>query len=1139
MDKQVFQSDSRSRWTRFKWSVGAFLAVILLLAVVFVVMFFVDRNPNLPFKEDFRSALVAEKPYMRKNAMAREYSSFRRFFMEKRIHSNYGQWAKDKTNRMRRFNGSTNKYIQSWDDKKAGIRAAFYVGWDPMSYASLMEGVKSLNLVMPEWFFVNQRDLGLEERIDARGYQLMKKTGVPVMPVLTNSYDGEFRSNVASALLHDKKRRTALINQMLRSCQRHHFIGVNLDFEELQETSNEALTAFVRQLSKTFHDHGLYVTQDIEPGNEDYDVGELAKYDDYLMLMAYDEHSTTSGPGPVSSQQWIGKSLDAVASKIPEQKIILGLGAYGYDWTPKGDNNQSITIHDAMSLAADTGSPIDFDTNTYSLNFSYEGQDDVTHQVYFNDAATNFNTMRYGCEYGVAGFGVWRLGSEDQRLWKFYDKDLAMPHAASLRIGDLEVIEGDKTASYVGQGEVLDVIGTPRDGSVHLDMDNEDFLIDDEQYTKIPTSYELEKHGGCGPKDLLLTFDDGPDARWTPQVLRILRQHHVHAAFFMVGLMMEKNLPLVRKVFDDGNIIGDHTFTHHNVAENSPLRTYMELRLTRMLVECVTGRSTILFRAPYNADSDPSGNDELVPLVEAKKQNFMDVGESIDPNDWEPGVDAETIFRRVVKGVERGDGHIILLHDAGGTTREQTVKALPRIIEYLQSRGYRFITLDQYLGRSRDQLMPQIPKGKEFYAMQANLTLAEGIYAAGNFVAGLFVLFLVLGIGRLVFMYVLVAKERKRERAWETQSGQTPAQWSRVTIIVPAYNEEVDAVASLENLLHQDYPCYDIVFVDDGSKDSTYDKVRTAFAGNGKIHIYTKPNGGKASALNFGIAHTDADFVVCIDADTKLKPDAVTMLMRHFLVDREGRVGAVAGNVKVGNLVNMLTKWQAIEYTTSQNFDRMAYSAINAITVVPGAIGAFRRKAVIDAGGLTTDTLAEDCDLTIRVNRAGYRIENENRAVALTEAPEALSQFVKQRTRWCFGIMQTFWKNRAAMFRPKYRGLGLWALPNMLVFQFIIPTFSPLADVLMVVGLFTGNVGKVLLYYLLFLLVDASISIMAYLHEHERLWVLFWIIPQRLCYRWIMYVVLFKSYLKAIKGELQSWGVLKRTGSVGDVRAFS
>ena len=1135
MDRQVFQADSRSRWTRFKWSLGIILTIIILLVAVFIIMFFIDRNPNLPFKEDFRSALAAEKPFMKKNKMAQEYAAYRDFFMEKKIHSNDARWSHAKTSRIRRFGGNTNKYIASWDDRKAGIRAAFYVNWDPMSYASLKESIGSLNLVMPEWFYINQKNFGLEEHIDAKGYQLMKKTGIPVMPVITNAYNGEFQSKTVTALLQNKKKRQTLIREMLQSCQRHHFVGLNIDFEEVQTSSNEALTAFVKELSDAFHQHGLYVTQDIQSGNEDYDVRELAKYDDYLMLMAYDEHNTVSAPGPVSSQQWTGKLLDAVASQIPEQKIILGIGAYGYDWTNKGDNNQSISIHDAMSLAADSETPINFDSNTYSLNFSYDDENDVTHQVYFNDAATNFNTMRYGCEYGVAGFSVWRLGCEDHRLWKFYGKDLAMPQVTHLRIGDMETIEGDRVADYVGSGEVLDVIGTPRNGNVHLDMDNEDFLINDETYTRIPTSYELEKHGNCGPKDLLLTFDDGPDARWTPQVLRILRQHNVHAAFFMVGLMMEKNLPLVRKVYEDGNLIGDHTFTHHNVAANSPQRTYMELRLTRMLVECITGRSTILFRAPYNADSDPSGNDEIVPLVEASKQNFIDVGEAVDPEDWEPGVKAETIFERVVKGVGHGNGHVILLHDAGGNTRKETVKALPRIIEYLQQKGYRFITLDQYLGRSKDQLMPSVPKGEEYYAMQANLTLAEGLYAAGNFITALFIIFLVLGLGRLVFMYVLVGKERKKERALEASLANMPAQQPKVTIIVPAYNEEVDAVSSLENLLNQDYPNYDIVFVDDGSKDNTYNKVKTALGTNEKIHIYTKPNGGKASALNFGIAHTDAEFVVCIDADTKLRSNAVSMLMRHFFADKEGRVGAVAGSVKVGNTVNVLTKWQAIEYTTSQNFDRMAYAAINAITVVPGAIGAFRRKAILDAGGLTTDTLAEDCDLTIRVNKAGYRVENENGAIALTEAPEKLGQFIKQRTRWCFGIMQTFWKNRAAMFHPKYKGLGLWALPNMLVFQFIIPTFSPLADVLMVVGLFTGNIGKVLLYYLLFLLVDASISIMAYLHEHERLWGLFWIIPQRLCYRWIMYVVLFKSYIKAIKGELQSWGVLKRTGSVGEV----
>ena len=166
------------------------------------------------------------------------------------------------------------------------------------------------------------------------------------------------------------------------------------------------------------------------------------------------------------------------------------------------------------------------------------------------------------------------------------------------------------------------------------------------------------------------------------------------------------------------------------------------------------------------------------------------------------------------------------------------------------------------------------------------------------------------------------------------------------------------------------------------------------------------------------------------------------------------------------------------------------------------------------------------------INERGYIIENENYAVAMTEVPETLRQFVKQRIRWCFGVMQTFWKHRSSLFATSKKGFGMWAMPNMLIFQYIIPTFSPLADILMIIGLFTGNAAQVFAYYLVFLLVDASVSIMAYIFEHERLWVLLWIIPQRFFYRWIMYYVLFKSYLKAIKGELQTWGVLKRTGHV-------
>jgi cellulose synthase/poly-beta-1,6-N-acetylglucosamine synthase-like glycosyltransferase/spore germination protein YaaH/peptidoglycan/xylan/chitin deacetylase (PgdA/CDA1 family) len=1133
MDKQVFQTDSTSRWNRFKWGIRLIAFIAILLVSVFVVMLIIDRIPSMPFKQDYRSVVTAQKPYLKDNKIAREYKGFRDFFLEKKVHSNYAREAA----KLRRFEGRgdsvTQKYIADWSSKTAGIRSAYYVSWDPQSFLSLKRNIKKLNLIVPEWFFINPKTDQLEVKIDHKGYNLMKRNNIPVMPMLTNNYKDVFHGESIGRIMHSPVMSRAFIYELLAQCQVHKFVGINLDLEDLQETTDEYVIQFVKDLSDAFHAHGLYVTQDIEPFNADYNVKELAKYDDYLFIMAYDEHSTTTAAGDISSQKWIEAVVDNIAAKVPSEKLVLGMAAYGYDWTAKGNDNESLSYNEALSVASDTQADISFDEDTYNLSYAYEDDDQVVHQVYFTDAATTFNVMRFGAEYGLAGYGLWRLGSEDDRIWQFYNKDMMHSKAALFRIGGLEDLPGIHDVNYLGDGEVLDVLSTPHAGSVKLEMDNDNILIADEYYKAIPTSYQLRKYGKAAPKELLLTFDDGPDSRWTPKVLSVLKHYKVHAAFFMVGLQMEKNLPIVKDVFDAGNLIGNHTFTHHNVAENSSERTFMELKLTRLLLESITGNSTILFRAPYNADSDPAGNEEIIPIVLASDRHYVDVGEAIDPNDWQPGVTADQIFNRVIKEVKQGDGHIILLHDAGGETREETIKALPHIIDYLQKQGYRFITLDKYLGKTRNQLMPAVPKGEEYYAMQANLTLATIIYETSDFITALFIIFLILGMARLVFMYTLTVREKHKERRQKLQpSDFSGSQYPKVSIIVPAYNEKVNAVSSLENLLKQDYPSLDIIFVDDGSKDNTYKCVKEAFDGNPKMKILTKPNGGKASALNYGIAHTDAEYVVCIDADTKLLPDAVSIMMRHFFADKDCKVGAVAGNVKVGNQRNMLTRWQAIEYTTSQNFDRMAYSNINAITVVPGAIGAFRKSAIEDAGGLTTDTLAEDCDLTIRVLKAGYRVENENKAVALTEAPEKIGQFVRQRTRWSFGVMQTFWKHRRAIFDKKYKGLGLWALPNMLVFQFIIPTFSPIADILMILGMFSGNAGRILLYYIAFLIVDASVSIMAYIFEKERLWVLLWIIPQRFFYRWIMYYVLFKSYMKAIKGELQTWGVLKRTGNV-------
>lgn len=1130
MGKQIFQTESKSRWIKFLWTFRVFAVIIILLIITFFTMFALEGSPKMPLIREYRRALTAEKPLMRSNEMSKQYKTFRDFFKEKNMHNDYTAEAM----KLHRFHvkadKATDRYLQEWDSPALGIRAAWYVNWDAHSFQSLKRNLKHLNMIIPEWFFINPKTDSLEIHIDKKALHLFRKSGIPVLAMLTNNYGESFRAKPIGRIINDPKTRKQFIYRLLKTCQRYHFSGINLDLEELQINDNTNLTNFVKQISSTFHDNNLFVTQDIAPNNEDYDIVNLAKYDDYLFLMAYDEHNAESAPGAISSQLWVENVMDQAARSIPNDKIVLGLAGYGYDWT-KSDGGTTVSYNAAMASASDAGTDINYDENTYNLNFSYEDDDNQLHQVYFTDAATLFNLMRFGNEYPTAGFCLWRLGTEDQRMWNFYDHNMTRAHTVKFPFTKLEKIPGLFDINYMGNGEILNVKTEPQPGKVKLSIDRQNMLISGEKYLQIPESYEIDKIGHAKKKQLLLTFDDGPDYRWTPTILNILKHYNIKATFFMVGLQMEKNLPLVKDVYEAGHTIGNHTFTHPDVAMNSAQRAYTELKLTRMLLESITGQSTILFRAPYNADADPTTRDEIEPIILASRRNYLFVGESIDPDDWQPDITTQQIYERVMKGVHQGNGHIILMHDAGGVTRKHTIQALPLIIHELKKEGYHFISIEQYLGESRDKLMPPIEKGNTYYAMQSNLALATLIYEIGDFVTALLIIFLVLGLVRLVVMYILMIREKRIEHHRnypEIDQDTAPL----VSIIVPAYNEEVNIVATLSNLRKQDYPNFNVIFVDDGSKDHTLQYVQDNFSNDHKVKIIHQENTGKASALNNGISHTDSEYVVCIDADTRLQHNAIGMMMKHMLADKDKKIGAVAGNVKTGNTRNILTKWQSIEYTTSQNFDRMAYSSVNAITVVPGAIGCFRRQAIIDAGGLTTDTLAEDCDLTMRILDVGYIIENENKAVALTEAPETIKQFVKQRTRWCFGVLQSFWKHRSELFTTKHKGLGLWALPNMLVFQYIIPTFSPIADILMIVGLFTGNFWQIFGYYLLFLIIDGSVSFMAFLFEHERFRTLIWIIPQRFFYRWIMYFVLFKTYLKAIKGELQSWGVLKRTGDV-------
>lgn len=1150
---QVFQTNNPTRWKSIKWTARIILLILALLFTILIITIVHGRKPDLPNisakAKFYQSKLDPSNKLTFASPLNKKFKGFKDFLAKKQQEDSIHKTELKKL-------------------KAPQVRGAFYTPWLTASLSDLKKNGDKLNTIYPEWFFIDTISYTLQTRIDRAGLAVMKQKNLSIQPIFNNYRthrvtdagtgmnrdSGYFDPGLAHIILTDPVKRRYIIQQIVDTLLAYQLQGINIDLEELNEKNNQTLTFFQRELYEAAHAKGMLVSTDVSPDNEDYDIKSLAAYNDYIMLMAYDQYNDATGPGPISAQKWIEEKMDRMGNMVDPSKIILCVAGYGRDWINEENENgkrvtrvEDITYDQAIDQARLSGAAIEFNNDSYNLNYSYTEKETDTssearHNVWFTDAATTFNILRFSDDYATAGTALWHLGGEDPRIWSFYGRSLS---TASLHKDPFDFtvlanmpVNPDKKPTPTGEGELLNIIFTPAQGNIKLETDKTDMLITEQQYVQLPSGYVYQKFAedkspiGPGHK-MILTFDDGPDATYTPKILDILQKKKVPATFFVVGLNAESNIPLINRIYKNGFEIGNHTFTHHNIAKMSPERADLELKSTRVLLECITGHSTILFRAPYNADSEPQTFEEIEPIARSKKDNYITVGESIDPNDWDPRMNADSIVNRTIRIAEATDASIILLHDAGGESRQATVDALPRIIDYFKQRGCVFTTVADLMGKTRDDVMPPV---KRSWINTLNFFVAETTYWGQHFVFALFITGILLSVGRMLGMGIIAGIQKRKEKT-AVFTDAKPA----VSIIVPAYNEELNACRTINSLLQQDYPNLRIVFVDDGSTDSTFAKVSEAFINHANVQVHTKANGGKASALNFGINIADSDFVVCIDADTQLKTDAVSQLMKKFTNDQ---VGAVAGNVKVGNEVNLITRWQSIEYITSQNFDRRAFELLNCITVVPGAIGAFRKEAVIQAGAFTTDTLAEDCDLTMRLHRHGYTIKNCNEAISYTEAPETMRQFLKQRFRWSFGVMQCAWKHRDALFNPRYKNLGMVALPNILIFQILLPFLAPLADLVLVLSLLAAGFGiiqsdihHILVYYCVFSLVDIAGAALAFSFEKASYSKLLWMIPQRLVYRQLMYYILLKSFNKALKGELQGWGILKRTGNVKNIPA--
>ncbi len=1154
MAEPVFYDPKRARWKRLRRFADILVAALSALIIFFAYTTLRDeRLPELLFSPQKR-AFKALKENEKEKARERQ----------KKLAS--------RSHRKSKLPASEVKLNQ-----EEGIRAAFYVPWDAASFSSLRDFSRQIDLLYPDWLHVLTPDgqlQGVDDQtnkffdvvqsnhvrpVDDRVMPFLKAEdpGMEVFPMV-NNFDGASWIGDITGFLNNPDARATFRQQVQLYLASDRFRGLMVDFEAFPSSGQPGYIALLNELSSDLHSRRMKLYVSLPAHNNEFDYAAIAAPADGVVIMNYDEHYPGAASGPVASQDWFVDNLKFAVKAIPHEKIICAIANYGYDWVlepkkgrlPSDERDHTVSVQEAWLEARDSDEDVNFDDDALNPHFSYLDEHSLRHDVWFLDAVTALNHMRAAQMLGIRTFALWRLGGEDRTIWRVWD----VPGDAGAT-DKLRDTPPGQDVDMEGQGEILRIEDRPAHGTRDLTIEPDTNLITDENFQSLPEPFRVARYGYSTNK-VVLTFDDGPDPNWTPKILDVLKSKNAPATFFLIGIQTDKFSGLAERIYNEGHTIGNHTFTHPDVSNISSTYMKVELNLTERLFASLVGVRATLMRPPYAIDEEPDTADQVKPLEFSQDMGYITVGNRIDPSDWSsnPRYTAEQISSYVLAHLppcgpnDLRCGNIVLLHDGGGN-RAETVRALPMIIDGIRARGLEIAPVYDLLGKTRADVMSPLPTGERWAARLDRLGF--WLFDVGTLgITWIFFLGDLLMTGRLLFIGTAAVYDRLHEKIFG-RPAEVASYKPRVAVLIPAYNEEKVIVRTVRAALNSDYPDIRVIVIDDGSRDRTLEVARNAFVKEeaaGRVLILTKPNAGKAEALNYGIEHIlDAGLFIGIDADTIIARDAISHLVPHFV---NPKVGAIAGNAKVGNRVNLWTRWQALEYITSQNFERRALDVLGAVSVVPGAIGAWRVSAVREAGGYQIDTVAEDADLTMALLRRGYRVEYEDMALAYTEAPTNANGLMRQRFRWSFGILQAVYKHSGVLARKG--ALGFVALPNIVIFQILLPLVSPLIDIMFAAGAIwyvvqkhfhpdstdPASFHKLVAFFFAFLVIDFLASALAFALERRRpdekedVWLLSQVWLQRFAYRQLFSVVLFKTLKRALEGRRFAWDKLERTAAV-------
>ena len=639
---------------------------------------------------------------------------------------------------------------------------------------------------------------------------------------------------------------------------------------------------------------------------------------------------------------------------------------------------------------------------------------------------------------------------------------------------------------------------------------------------------------GYGPdvtKSISLTFDDGPDGKVTPELLDTLKANGIHATFFMLGRNIVLHPDFVHRMVEEGHTVASHSLFHPHLGEMPRWRETFELVVSERIIRASAGVTTKLWRMPYDDGTGTlTSPGQIEALLRGQRLGYTHATYEFDTLDWQQAADPQATAADIaLPDFSTENNFSVLMHDAGGPNRARGIDYITnRLVPEAKKNGYTFTSLAESnpgiaaintpaasapADRVADAFFgaliswPSVIMLVMFWLAVA-LTVVYGGFNA------------VLAIGRF---------RRRRKVVWPDPSAINLP----VTVLLAAYNEERVIARTIETVLASRFPITEVLVVNDGSTDGTGDVVARLADEDPRVRLENQSNTGKAHALNNGLALASGEIIVTLDADTIVTEDTVGNLVRHFAADPDGTLGGVAGVVRVGNrATNLITRWQALEYLTQIGLDRSAQDAIGGISIIPGACAAWRKSAILSAGGYATDNLAEDCDLALTLHERGWRVAQDDDAYAFTEAPEALDDLLKQRVRWTYGTLQAMWKHRGLLFSREHPALGWYVLPNYLLSILIPLFFIPFTTVMAVLSLDQEGPRIALMFFGLFVCVQLLLAMLSIRLMHED-WKHLWMVPlYRLMYEPLRAYLLYSSVIAAWKGTKVRWNKLERTGSM-------